>query len=167
LLHADHRFTFAYSSDVMNTRILVALWFMLAVVRPCYAAGEAAPGQFKASSEVSALVAELQSDNASNRIHAARALVAVGPSSAQALAQAMGHRPSEKTASAMIDAFVRLGSDAVPMMLALIRTEQSWELRHNPGLSGILKMGTSAEDALKELSQVRQQGGAIRELPHK
>ncbi len=133
-------------------RIVVALGFMLAFSRVCYAAGDPAPGQLKASSDVSTLVAELQSDNGSNRIHAARALVAVGPSAAQALAHAIGYGPWEKTA--MIDAFVSLGSDAVPMMLALIRTEQSWELRHNPGLDGILKMGTNAlpglEEALRE-----------------
>jgi len=69
------------------------LGLMLAVSRVCSAAGDPAPDQFKASSEVSALVAELQSDNDSNRIHAARALISVGPSAAQALAQARGHEP--------------------------------------------------------------------------
>src|SRR5260370_32083876 len=134
----------------MNTRTLAALCFTLALGRLCYAAGELVPAQFQESSEVSGLVAELQSDNASNRIHAAKALVAVGPSAAQALADAMRHRSSEKTTSAMIDAFVGLGSDAVPMMLALSRTEQSFELRHNPGLHGILKMGTNALPGLEE-----------------
>jgi HEAT repeat protein len=123
---------------------------MLAVGRLCYAAGEPAPSPLKAPSGVSALVAELQSDNASNRLHAARALVAVGPSAVQALAHAMGHGAPDKTRSAMIDAFVSLGSEAVPMMLALIRTEQSWELRHNPGLDGILRMGTNALPGLAE-----------------
>jgi HEAT repeat protein len=133
----------------MDTRILVALSFTLALGRFCYAAAETDPGQSQASPEVSVLVAELQSDNASNRVHAARALVAVGPAGAQAVAQAMRHRPSEKTVSAMIDAFVAVGSDAVPIMLALIRAEQSWELRHNPGLNGILQMGTNALPGLE------------------
>jgi hypothetical protein len=77
-------------------------------------------------------------------------LVAIGPSAAQTLAQAMGPRTAEKTTSAMLDAFVSLGSDAVPMMLALIRTEQSFEMRHNPGLHGLLKMGTNALPGLQE-----------------
>src|SRR5262245_2974357 len=104
----------------------------------CLLAAE--PASDKPTAEVSALVAELQSQNASNRLHAARALIAIGPSAAQPLARAMGPRQSEKTRSAMIEAFVELGSDAVPMMLALIRTEQSFELRHNPGLYGLLNM---------------------------
>jgi HEAT repeat protein len=133
----------------MNTRFLAALSSILAFGRICFAVGEATPGQLRASSEVSALVGELQTDNALDRVRAARALVAVGPSAAPALAQAMRQRPSEKTAPAMIDAFVGLGSDAVPMMLALIRTEQSWELRRNPGLNGILKMGTNALPGLE------------------
>jgi hypothetical protein len=109
----------------------------------------AEPASDKISPDVSALVAELQSPNTSNRIHAAKALVAVGPSVAPALAQAMGPRQPEKTTSAMLDAFVSLGSEAVPMMLALIRTEQSFELRHNPGLHGILKMSTNALPGLE------------------
>lgn len=140
----------AYELSFMKKRILIALAFMHAVSQTCCAAGGPAPDQFKTASDVSALVAELQSDNGSNRIQAARALVAVGPSAAQALAKAIGPIPSEKPASAMIDAFVSLGSDAVPMMLALIRSEQSWELRHNPGLDGILKMGTNALPGLEQ-----------------
>lgn len=134
----------------MNMRILAALWFMIAVARLSYAAVEPTPGKSQPSPELSALVAELQSDNVSNRIHAARALVAVGASAAPALAHAMGPSQSEKTTSAMIDAFVGLGSGAVPMMLALIRTEQSFELRHNPGLHGLLKMGTNALPGLEQ-----------------
>jgi HEAT repeat protein len=133
----------------MNTRSLTSLGLIFAVGRLCYAADEPAPGQVKASAEVSALVAELQSDNASKRVHAAKVLVAVGPSAAPALAHALGPSPSQKTTSAMIDAFVDLGSDAVPMMLALIRTEQSFELRHNPGLHGLLRMGTNALPGLE------------------
>jgi HEAT repeat protein len=129
---------------------LSALWLLLVLGRLCSAAAEPALAQFNEPSEVSGLVAELQSDNASNRLYAARALVAVGPSAAQALADAMTHKSSEKATAAMIDAFVGLGSDAVPMMLALIRAEQSFELRHNPGLHGILKMGTNALPGLEE-----------------
>jgi len=126
-------------------RILIVSYLVCA---GCIWAAE--PASDKSNAEVSALVAELQSQNASNRIHAAKALVAVGPSAAQPLAHAMGPSQPEKTASAMLDAFVSLGPDAVPMMLALIRTEQSFELRHNPGLHGILKMGTNALPGLEE-----------------
>src|SRR5437762_1441074 len=126
-------------------RILILSYLLCA---GCLWAAESAPDNSNA--EFPALIAELQSQNASNRIHAARALVAIGPSAAQTLAQAMGPRAAEKTTSAMLDAFVSLGSDAVPMMLALIRTEQSFEMRHNPGLHGLLKMGTNALPGLQE-----------------
>src|SRR5262245_13334185 len=85
----------------VSMRIFVALGFMLTVGPPCRAAGQLSPSQFKASPEVSALIAELRSANASNRTHAAKALVAIGPSAARSLGQAMAHWPYEKTESTM------------------------------------------------------------------
>jgi len=134
-----------------STRILAALCFILSLGRSCYAESETAPAQVKGSSQISGLIVELSSDNASNRIYAAKSLVAIGPSAAKPLSDAMRRSSPEKTTSAaMIDAFVGLGSDAVPMMLALIGAEESFELRHNPGLLGILKMGTNALPGLEE-----------------
>ncbi len=49
-----------------------------------------------------------------------------------------------------LDALVQQGTNAVPLMLSLVRRESSWELRHNGGAEGLIRMGTNALPGLEQ-----------------
>jgi HEAT repeat protein len=89
-------------------------------------------------------------------LHAAQELLAIGEPAYQALYEAMSSRYNPTWQNAF-QAFVEIGPEAVPAMLAVICLETTGELRHNGGAAVILEMGKTAlpqlEEALKNENQ--------------
>jgi HEAT repeat protein len=102
---------------------------------------------------VTALVAQLHSHDKSNRVAAARALVKIGPSASEQVGKAVWGDFADTNAALALGAFVEVGPEAVPMMLELVRQENTGLLRHNPGISGLIQMGTNAIPGLLKTLQ--------------
>jgi HEAT repeat protein len=99
--------------------------------------------------QVAHWIDQLQSKDAKVSDNAAKALLKQSTNSWDQIAKAVWGAGMDATSTRALDAFVRQGSNAVPLMLGLIRREQTGLLRHNPGLSGLLKMGTNALPGLE------------------
>jgi HEAT repeat protein len=95
--------------------------------------------------QVAHWIDQLQSKDAKVSDNAAKALLKQSTNSWDQIAKCVWGAGMDATSTRALDAFVRQGSNAVPLMLGLVRGD----LRHNPGLSGLLKMGTNALPGLE------------------
>jgi len=59
----------------------------------------------------------------------------------------------DTNAALALEAFVEVGPEAVPMMLELMRQEKTGLLHDNPGISGLIQMGTNAMPGLVKTLQ--------------
>jgi HEAT repeat protein len=98
------------------------------------------------NSNVSALIQQLDDNDESTRLAAAKALIKIGPSVLREVGAAVSILRGHK-ADRAIAAFTSVGSDAVPMMMALVR--QSGDLHDNSGVAVLAGMGSNAIPGLE------------------
>jgi HEAT repeat protein len=124
--------------------ILIAISFLSGCSSPTGTRGDRSGDAKQYPTATQQLAAKLQSDDPSKRIAAARALVKIEPIPSAEVMHWVEVDSSDKTKDRALDAFVELGSEAVPMMLGLIREEKSGTLRRNGGLHGLFRMGSNS-----------------------
>lgn len=114
----------------------------------------------------------LSSEQKEVRSQAARTLVEIGSPAYPALSEVLSHYYKQVDGQWIdspvwqntVESLVTIGPSAVPVSLALIRLEQGVDLRHNAGVSALLRMGKVAGPALEEALQhqdIEVRGSAV------
>lgn len=137
----------------LRVSLVIALVCQLSSCVFAHGADEFKSVELNENPTVTELVAQLHSNDKSNRIAAARALVKIGPSASEQVGKAVWGNFADTNAARALGAFVEVGPEAVPMMLELVRQENTGLLRHNPGISGLIQMGTNAIPGLSKTLQ--------------
>jgi HEAT repeat protein len=137
----------------IRVSLIIAVICQLSCCVLVRAADESKSNEINERSAVADLIGQLHSNDKSNRIAAARALVKIGPSTSEQVGNAVWGNFMDTNATLALEAFVEVGPEAVPMMLELMRQEKTGLLHDNPGIGGLIQMGTNAMPGLVKTLQ--------------
>jgi len=111
-------------------------------------------GEEGLSARVDALAAQLLGTNKLSRMDAARELIRIGKPGVRELNQVLFGdlwKVMGANAHLALSAFADVGPESVPIMVELIRGADSFDFNFNPGVTGILILGTNAFPGLEKL----------------